>query len=474
MKESSIWSQAFRYLLLSGFLLQGAVSYGQQATLSGDTLSLPVVQVGDQVFRVSLTLVTGTDPLQFQFSSADELTDADISEASTFSGATLSVPSIIAGGVSYWAEFTLISEAPVLFSLAGGGVIADGGGSSCMRPEPDPSNGIDNPLVIANVSVPAAEIIQGAAGPDAIPAIEFPLFTQDFDSTGIQQNELVVGVKIGDEVRAYPHEVLDWHEVINEQFQFEGQEQAFTLSYCPLTGSAMMWKGFSEATDKTFGTSGFLYNSNLVMYDRETQTLWSQMLEQGIAGPDILRIPEKFQVVETTWGTWSAMYPETTLLTSNTGFSRPYGSYPYGNFRQDNSLLFEVDNLLDDRLHRKERVLGITVGQASKVYPISRFPAAITTINERVGDMDIVATGSSNQNFGVAFNRQLEDCTVLDFTPVENQLPVVMQDNEGNQWDVFGTAVTGPRTGTQLQKTNSFVAYWYAWTAFFPGAEIQP
>ncbi|MBT6058662.1 MAG: DUF3179 domain-containing protein, partial [Gammaproteobacteria bacterium] len=251
MKESSIWSQAFRYLLLSGFLLQGAVSYGQQATLSGDTLSLPVVQVGDQVFRVSLTLVTGTDPLQFQFSSADELTDADISEASTFSGATLSVPSIIAGGVSYWAEFTLISEAPVLFSLAGGGVIADGGGSSCMRPEPDPSNGIDNPLVIANVSVPAAEIIQGAAGPDAIPAIEFPLFTQDFDSTGIQQNELVVGVKIGDEVRAYPHEVLDWHEVINEQFQFEGQEQAFTLSYCPLTGSAMMWKGFSEATDKT-------------------------------------------------------------------------------------------------------------------------------------------------------------------------------------------------------------------------------
>jgi hypothetical protein len=88
--------------------------------------------------------------------------------------------------------------------------------------------------------------------------------------------------------------------------------------------------------------------------------------------------------------------------------------------------------------------------------------------------MDIVATGSSNQNFGVAFNRQLEDCTVLDFTPVENQLPVVMQDNEGNQWDVFGTAVTGPRTGTQLQKTNSFVAYWYAWTAFFPGAEIQP
>ena len=86
--------------------------------------------------------------------------------------------------------------------------------------------------------------------------------------------------------------------------------------------------------------------------------------------------------------------------------------------------------------------------------------------------MPVVVAGSGGYNFGVVFNRELEDCTVLDFEAVQDKLPVVMRDNEGNDWDVFGTAVSGARTGQQLQKTNSYISYWYAWTAFFPGAEI--
>ncbi|MCH7817314.1 MAG: DUF3179 domain-containing protein, partial [Proteobacteria bacterium] len=168
------------------------------------------------------------------------------------------------------------------------------------------------------------------------------------------------------------------------------------------------------------------------------------------------------------------MYPQTTLMTTETGFSRTYGRYPYGTFRTDNSLLFNVNNSGDNRLHRKERVVGINVGTSSKVYPISNFDGDVTVVNDTVGAMDIVVTGSSSQNFGVIFNRQLEDCTVLNFSSVQGQLPVVMTDNEGTQWDVFGTAVTGPRAGTQLQKTNSYIAYWFAWTAFFPNADIYP
>jgi hypothetical protein len=84
-----------------------------------------------------------------------------------------------------------------------------------------------------------------------------------------------------------------------------------------------------------------------------------------------------------------------------------------------------------------------------------------------------VVAGSNGLNFGVVFNRELEDCTVLDFTAVQDKLPVVMRDNEGNEWDDFGVAVSGARTGEQLQKTNSYVAYWFAWTAFFPGADIH-
>lgn len=265
---------------------------------------------------------------------------------------------------------------------------------------------------------------------------------------------------------------MDWHEIVNDDFLIDGVEQPVSINYCPLTGSAMLWKGDMEANNPTFGTSGLLYNSNLIMYDRETGSWWSQMLEMGINSVKRLEIPDRLQVIETTWGTWRQMYPETILLTDETGFSRPYGLYPYGSFKTDNAILFEVSNPNDNRLHREERVLGINLGDASKVYPISSFSADVTVINDTVGTMNVVATGSSELNFGAIFNRQLEDCTTLNFTAVQDQLPVVMEDEEGNQWDVFGVAVSGPRTGEQLEKTNSYIAYWFAWSTFFNNASI--
>ena len=342
---------------------------------------------------------------------------------------------------------------------------------SCTRPDPDPSHGPDNPAIIAGFSV-SPNLIVDVLQPDSIPAIDQPTYTQNFASEPISLTDLVVGIKIGDDVIAYTHTVLDWHEVVNKQFMIDGQVEPVTLNYCPLTGSAMLWKGDMDATNPTFGTSGKLYNSNLVLYDRATFSFWSQMLEQGINSTHRLDVPDRLQVVETSWATWQAMYPQTSLLSANTGYSRPYGMYPYGSFKTDNSLLFNVNNTNDGRLHRKECVLGINAGLSSKVYPISNFGSDVTVVNDTAGTMDVAAIGSATQNFGVAFNRQLEDCTTLEFTPLQNQLPVVMTDTEGNLWNVFGEAVSGPRAGTQLQKTNSYIAYWFAWTAFFPNAVI--
>jgi len=344
---------------------------------------------------------------------------------------------------------------------------------TCKRPAADLSQGIDDPPVVRGAIVPLSEVIGGGPGPDGIPPLETPQFITDLSATSISPFELVVGVKIGDDIRAYPYNIMNWHEVVNDQFSMDGSSEHVTLSYCPLTGSAMLWKSFVESTNKTFGTSGLLYNSNLIMYDRETGSNWSQMLEQSINGPQIKRIPDRLPVVETSWATWKAMYPETKLLSERTGFSRDYTAYPYGSYRENQSLLFPVNNSNDLRLHRKERVLGINVGSSSKVYPIRSFSSQVEVINETVGEMQVVAAGSSGHNFGVIFNRELEDCTVLDFVAVQDSLPVVMRDNEGNEWDIFGTAVSGARKGQQLQKTNSYIAYWFAWTAFFPGAQIQ-
>jgi hypothetical protein len=344
----------------------------------------------------------------------------------------------------------------------------------CTRPEPDLSHGENDPVVVNNAIVPQSELLEGGPGPDGIPAINFPDFILEPTLTDLPPGEIVVGVKISNDIRAYPHGILNWHEIVNNRFRIEGkpERESYSLSYCPLTGSAVMWKAIRKLGDPTWGVSGLLYNSNLVLYDRDTKSQWSQMLEQGIKGTRVTRIPERVQAVETSWATWLAMYPETILLSRNTGYSRNYDQYPYGNYRTSHSLLFPVNNMNDDRLHRKERILGINVGDSSMAFVINEFERNVEVKQQTVGNMEVVVAGSSGMNFAVAYNRQMEDCTFLEFEAVQDKLPVVMRDNEGNEWDVFGNAVSGPRTGEQLQKTNSYVAFWFAWTAFFPGSTI--
>ncbi|NKB33089.1 MAG: DUF3179 domain-containing protein [Pseudomonadales bacterium] len=447
----------------------------QPASVAGGIINVPVVVVADQAFQIELTVVADTNPVEVLVTGAEELTAADTTDASIFDGTSLSIPTIDVEGTLYWAEFSVLSTDPPAFVLADVGLLdSNPPAQNCTRPEPDNTNGPDNPQLFENLLIPADEIVDGGPGPDGIPSIDSPLFTQTFSPTLIQPADLVVGINIGGVAKAYPHSILNYHEIVNDRVSIDGDNQDVTLSFCPLTGSAVLWNSIMGSTDTSFGVSGLLYNANLILYDRETESLWSQMLEQAINGPELERVPEKVQVIETTWKTWLEMYPDTFLLTIElTDSSFPYEINPYGSHRTDNRIPFNANNSDDDRLHPKERVLGINVGDSSKVYPVNDFSHSISVVNDQVGNMDVVAAGSSGDNFAVIFNRQLEDCTTLEFNSVENKLPIVMVDNEGTEWDIFGTAQTGPRVGTQLQKTNSFISYWFAWTAFFEGAEIH-
>jgi len=456
-------------------LLTSGTVFAQTATVTGSTIQVPVVVFGEQVFAIELSLVANSNPVEVLVTGAEELVDPDTADASVFDGEKLSIPAIDVEGALYWAEFRLLSTDPPAFVLGDAGLLAASPPpQNCTRPDPDTTNGPDNPPLFDDLLIPANEIVDGGPGPDGIPSIDSPLFTQSFSSTLIQPKDLVVGLNIDGVTKAYPHSILNYHEIVNDRISINEEKQDVTLSFCPLSGSAVLWNALAGSADTSFGVSGLLYNANLILYDRETQSLWSQMLEQAISGPELQRVPEKIQLVETIWATWLAMYPETFLLMiEETESSFPYEINPYGTHSTDTGIPFNANNSDDDRLHPKERVLGINVGESSKVYPISRFKHSLSVINDKVGNMDVVAAGSSGDNFAVIFNRQLEDCTTLEFAGVENKLPIVMIDNEGTEWDVFGRAQSGPRVGTQLQKTNSFIAYWFAWTAFFEGAEIQ-
>ena len=124
-------------------------------------------------------------------------------------------------------------------------------------------------------------------------------------------------------------------------------------------------------------------------------------------------------------------------------------------------------------MHKKERIHGILVQEGSKVYPINRFSTSIEVINDIFNNLEIVVAGSSTWNFAVSFERMLSDGTSLTFQSVLNEFPVIMMDNEGTKWDVFGNGVSGPREGTKLTPTQSFMSYWFAWAAFYPGAQIH-
>jgi len=315
--------------------------------------------------------------------------------------------------------------------------------------------------------IPADEIVDGGPGKDGIPAIDQPDFDDASTIGSVQPDDLVIVLRDGFITKAYPHDVMDWHEVVNDS----PSDDPFTMSYCPLTGSAVAWKGANTARS-SFGVSGLLYNSNLILYDRDTDSSWAQMLQKSVWGPRAGQEPERIQVIEMSFRALLDMYPHAHVLTRNTGWERNYGIYPYGRYKTEAGLLFPVSNE-DNRLHPKTRVIGIHSDTSSKVYQLDRFGATTQAVNDQFEDLSIVAVGNSALNFAAIFERELSDGTILTLSPVQDDLPNVMSDAEGNVWDIFGTAVSGPRVGTQLVMTRSFTAYWFAWVAFFEDAQIH-
>lgn len=316
-------------------------------------------------------------------------------------------------------------------------------------------------------TIPVAEIFDGGPGKDGIPSLLNPKLVSASEANHLSDGDLVLGYKNGDNVRAYPHAILDWHEIINDKVN----NFAITVTYCPLTGTGIGWERTIDGQETTFGVSGLLYNSNLILYDRLTGSNWSQLRLESVNGKLKGAKINTFTLIETTWKTWKSLFPETKVVSTETGHNRNYGRYPYGDYRTNNSNIIFPYTPKDERIAAKERVHGVIINGKAKAYPFKAFPGDLTIIEDEFEGRKLVIAGSTALNFIVSFERTLNDGTLLSFgRNSNNSLPAeILTDNEGNMWSIFGEAVSGPRKGQKLTSTVSFIGYWFSWGAFYPG-----
>lgn len=336
------------------------------------------------------------------------------------------------------------------------------------------SSSSDNSADDSEWLIPEDDVINGGVSKDGIPSVDDPKFKPTSEIDYVQDERLIVGIRIGDTIKGYPHQVLDFHEIINDQIG----DQPVCITYCPLTGSGIAWDRTIDGEAVEFGVSGLLFRNNLIPYDRKTDSNYSQMLMQGVKGEKSGKKLETFQVIETTWSTWKQMFPNAQVLSTNTGFGNlGYQGYLYGEdyLDEDSPPLFPIsvdEKALGGRGY-KERVFGIIDSNGdngildTQNFVIDNFGSGVNVKQTSTRNNDYIVVGSTSLNFAVAFERQLIDGTELNFQPVQDALPVILTDDEGNQWDIFGYAVDGPREGERLTPATAYTSYWFAWGEFF-------
>lgn len=314
--------------------------------------------------------------------------------------------------------------------------------------------------------IPVSEVKDGGPGKDGIPSVDSPQFVNanDFRADYLNDDDLVIGIVKGDIVRAYPHLIMDWHEIVNDNLN----NNFITINYCPLTGTAFGWSSVADGVKSTFGVSGLLYNTNLILYDRDTDSYWSQLELQCVNGSLIGDEPILESVVETNWRTWKALYPATKVMSLETGFSRNYGNYPYGDYKTNQDFFLFTATPSNDALPNKERVYAIINQDASRVYQFQKFIGG-KVFKENFLGTDYLVVGNENLIYSFELN---EDQSNLIFEYDFNNSEVFFKDNEGNKWSIFGKALEGPRVGETLKASKSVVSYWFAIAAFYPNPTV--
>lgn len=292
---------------------------------------------------------------------------------------------------------------------------------AAMTPAPTKLNGFE----LKDALIPRKEIVRGGPPRDGIPSIDNPKFIPPSEADYLRTNDTVLSVTFNGETRAYPLRILVWHEIVNDTIG----SNHLAVTYCPLCGTGMVFDRQYGTNVLEFGVSGLLHKSDVLMYDRQSESLWSQLGMKAVSGEYKGRKMKWLPSEHMTFAAWKRKYPNGIVLSTDTGFRRRYGRMPYHGYEHREKPTFRVGPIRDD-LRNKEWVVGVFVGDQPYAVPLKRIPLHNTV---KVGEGD--------------------------------KLVRVRYDSRTQLVNVFDT---------EGDDAPYVKAYWFAWQAFYPDTRIFP
>jgi hypothetical protein len=271
-------------------------------------------------------------------------------------------------------------------------------------------------------SVALENLHQGCPARDCIPSIDAPKYVPAAEAAHVADDDMVIAIALAGDKRAWPARILDRHEIVNDTIG----GVPIAITWCPLCGSAVGIEREVDGEVTEFGVSGVLYNSDLVFYDRNSNTLWDQVEARGIVGPNTGKQLTLVPVTMTTWSRWRNAHPDTLVLSADTGFEIDYSKDPYARYRDSTGLMFPV-NAEDDRIHPKSVVYGFDIDGRSIAYTQELLETNGTHKNA-LGEFRLTATLNDDGS-------------------------VTLENQDGERY-----------VGTRL--------FWFAWYTFHPDTEL--
>ena len=373
--------------------------------------------------------------------------------------------------------------------------LADLGPAPGIEPDPDYKEALENSRLSTGGwdtdfslhSVPFDEIISGGVPRDGIPPLDSPVFVSPDDADAwLASQEPVISFELNGEAKAYPLQILTWHEIVNDEIG----GVPVIVTFCPLCNSAIVFDRRLDGVVLDFGTSGRLRNSDLIMWDRQTESWWQQLTGEAIVGQLTGHMLEFLPAPIVSWADFKAAHPAGQVLSRETGFGRSYGRNPYAGYDEVGKPPFLFFGELDGRLLPKERVVALTLGGTDVAIPFSALEKE-RVINYSAGESDIVVffkkgTTSALDLSSIRDSRDVGASAVFDANLDGRKLTFAsagstgdatdmdaFRDREtGSSWNILGQGTAGPLAGSSLTPVVHANHFWFAWAAFKPDTLI--